>query len=186
MMILKYLPWNIRQKAIKFLLIKKNIPCSSRLNVDGYFPHFNVEGRIIFDAECYFRSFRLRQFITVRRGAELHIGSNVFMNDGVNICASKSIHIGHSAKIGDMVYIYDSDFHVVCPDLPVREKPVVVGDNAWIGACSIILPGAVIGSHSVIGAGSVVTGEIPPCSVAAGVPARVIKSFAAPENWRRE
>jgi acetyltransferase-like isoleucine patch superfamily enzyme len=113
------------------------------------------------------------------------MGPGSFLNDGVNICAARSIRIGAHAKIGDMTYIYDTDFHQLSPDNPIRVMPVSIGDNVWIGAMSMILPGAVIGDHSVIGAGSIVTGAIPARSLAVGAPARVVRELNIPVGWLR-
>jgi acetyltransferase-like isoleucine patch superfamily enzyme len=116
----------------------------------------------------------------------LEIGYSSFLNDGVNICATQSVRIGHHAKIGDMAYIYDTDFHEVSPDAPIKHAPVFIGNNVWIGAYSMVLPGAVIGDHSVIAAGSIVTCAIPTKSLAAGSPARVIRTLNVPDGWLRK
>jgi acetyltransferase-like isoleucine patch superfamily enzyme len=58
---------------------------------------------------------------------------------------------------------------------PVEAAPVVVEDGAWIGACVTLLPGARVGAGSVVGAGSLVVGELPPCVLAVGRPARVVR-----------
>jgi acetyltransferase-like isoleucine patch superfamily enzyme len=107
------------------------------------------------------------------------------MNDGTNVCAAKRITIGASTKIGDMTYIYDTDFHQISASDPVNCKPVRIGKNVWIGSNCMILAGAIIGDHSVIGAGSIVTGEIPPRSLAVGSPARVVKTFSVADDWIR-
>ena len=67
-------------------------------------------------------------------------------------------------------------------DLPISkqvmpERPVSIGDGAWLGHGTVVLPGAVVGRHVVVGANSVVTGELPDNCVAAGVPAKVIKQL---------
>lgn len=132
-----------------------------------------------------FRSYRLPQYIVVKEGGALTIGHDSFINDGVSICATRSIAIGAHVKIGDMVYIYDTDFHAISPGQPVRHEPVVIGNNVWIGSNAMVMPGANIGDHSVIAAGSIVTGTIPPKSLAAGTPARVIREFEVQEGWVR-
>jgi acetyltransferase-like isoleucine patch superfamily enzyme len=63
------------------------------------------------------------------------------------------------------------------------ENPVVIGDGSWIGAGSVILPGARIGKHVAIGANSVVNGEIPDFSVAVGSPAKVVKQYSEHSGW---
>jgi acetyltransferase-like isoleucine patch superfamily enzyme len=184
--IIECLPWRLKLFLLKRFLRRRNIQCDGLPSFAGPWPEINNEGKMSIGANCLFRSFRLRQCITVYRAAELEIGGGSFVNDGVNICATQSIRIGHHAKIGDMAYIYDTDFHEVSPDAPVKHAPVSIGNNVWIGANSMILPGAIIGDHSVIGAGSIVTGHIPAKSVAAGSPARVIKTLNVPDDWLRK
>ena len=120
----------------------------------------------------------------VDRGAVLTIGDNVGMSQAALIC-HKSITIGNNVKIGGGVCIYDTDFHSLDPvirrsseDLKNRaEKPVVIGNDVFIGAKSIILKGVTIGENSVIGAGSVVTKSVPANQIWAGNPAKFIRSI---------
>lgn len=120
----------------------------------------------------------------VDRGAELIIGDNVGISQTALIC-HKSIKIGNDVKIGGGVSIYDTDFHSLNPeirkskdDIKYRiEKPVVIKDNAFIGAHSIILKGVTIGENSIIGAGSVVTKSVPNDQIWAGNPAKFIKNI---------
>lgn len=120
----------------------------------------------------------------VDRGAVLTIGDNVGMSQSALIC-HKSITIGNNVKIGGGVCIYDTDFHSLDPvirrsseDLKNRaEKPVVIGNDVFIGAKSIILKGVTIGENSVIGAGSVVTKSVPANQIWAGNPAKFIKNI---------
>lgn len=85
-----------------------------------------------------------------------------------------------------MTYFYDTDFHEISPEHPTKNAPVSIGNNVWIGAKAIILPGSVIGDHCVIAAGSIVTSEIPAKTLAAGIPAKVIKNIKVPDYWVRE
>ena len=120
----------------------------------------------------------------VDRGAVLTIGDNVGMSQAALIC-HKSITIGNNVKIGGGVCIYDTDFHSLDPvirrsseDLKNRaEKPVVIGNDVFIGAKSIILKGVTIGDNSVIGAGSVVTKSVPANQIWAGNPAKFIRNI---------
>ena len=84
--------------------------------------------------------------------------------------------IGDWVLIGWDVTITDTDEHD-WPGLGRRCAPVTIGDNAWIGARSIILKGVTVGEHAVIGAGSVVTRDVPPYALAAGSPAKVIREL---------
>ncbi len=76
--------------------------------------------------------------------------------------------------------LMDNAYHTIDPcrrnEVPPT-RPIVIGDEVWLGARVIVLPGATIGSQSVIGAGSVVSGDVPPRSLAAGVPCKVIRSI---------
>lgn len=175
----------LRQHTLRRYLRRNKISFDSLPSFSGKWPDINNEGRIKIAPNCNFRSFRLQQQITVGKSAELSIAENSYLNDGVIICAAQSIVIGRDAKIADMTYIYDTDFHEVSPDAPIRVAPVKIGNNVWIGAKSMILAGSVIGDHSVIAAGSVVTGNIPAKSLAAGIPAKVIKPLDVPDSWVR-
>jgi acetyltransferase-like isoleucine patch superfamily enzyme len=119
----------------------------------------------------------------VDRGATLTIGENVGISSTA-IVAHQQIAIGNNVKIGGGVCIYDTDFHSLNPesrkhketDKPqTRNKPVVIGDNVFIGAHSTLLKGVSIGENVIIGACSVVTKSIPPNEIWAGNPAVFIK-----------
>lgn len=118
---------------------------------------------------------------TVRPHAHISIGDDAGLT-GTVICAAKSVTVGRHCLIGSDVIIADNDFHPVTapnrryerdPDR-IGAKPVVIGDNVFIGARSVILKGVHIGDNAVIGAGSVVTHDIPANTIAAGNPARVV------------
>ena len=117
--------------------------------------------------------------IWVNKNACLTIKDNVGISNATISCFD-SIEIGNNCFIGGGVCIYDTDFHAVSVNArnsnekPVT-KPVVIGDNVFIGAHSIILKGVIIGEGAVIGAGSVVTKPVPENEIWAGNPARFIK-----------
>lgn len=118
--------------------------------------------------------------LVVGRGGELEIGDGVFINHGVSIAASLRVTIGRSATIGPSVFITDNDFHRLEPERrneAPESRPVTIGENVWLGLRVIVLPGVTIGDHTVVGAGSIVTRDLPPRVLAAGVPARVIRSL---------
>jgi len=168
-----------------FFLCHRSPEFASLPIVKGRWPQIHNGGVIKFGKRCVFQHGRVRSSMCAWSNATLDVGDHAFFNEGVDICASKHIKIGHHVKVGGNVYIYDTDFHRVCPDLPTSQAPVTIGNNVWIGTRAIILAGAEIGNHSVIGAGAVVTGKIPACCVAAGNPARVLRTFEAPADWVR-
>lgn len=119
---------------------------------------------------------------TMRPGAEIVIGEDTGMSGG-SICAAGSIRIGAGCLIGANVTLADSDFHAIRPANrrynrnpdEIAVAPIVIEDNVFIGADAFVLKGVTIGKNSVIGAGAVVTRDIPPNAIAAGNPANVIK-----------
>jgi acetyltransferase-like isoleucine patch superfamily enzyme len=115
-------------------------------------------------------------------GAEgaLEIGEGSFINYGCSIAATRLVRIGARCMIGTYAIMIDNDFHRVEPERRMEtppSAPIILEDNVWLGARVTVLSGVTIGSGSVIGAGSVVTKNIPSRSLAAGVPARVIRSL---------
>jgi len=116
-------------------------------------------------------------------GAEIVIGNNTGIS-GATLYSAKQIVIGSNVTLGANVAIYDTDFHSLDPlerrasnQASIKSAPVAIDDDAFIGAASIILKGVQIGRCSVIGAGSVVTKNIPPYCLAAGNPAKIIKQL---------
>jgi acetyltransferase-like isoleucine patch superfamily enzyme len=114
----------------------------------------------------------------------VRIGDRCLIGRGSGIVGHLQIEIGDDVWTGHHVYITDQNHGYDDPDLPISrqvqpERPVVIGDGSWIGHGTVVLPGARIGRHVVIGANSVVTGEIPDYSIAVGAPARVVKRIVS-------
>lgn len=108
----------------------------------------------------------------------LEIGDGVLINHGCSIGATKHVRIGDRCNLGSQSILIDNAFHELDPDRRDSRPdpaPVVLEDNVWLAARVIVLPGVTIGKNSVVGAGSVVTRDLPPDVLAAGVPARVIR-----------
>lgn len=110
------------------------------------------------------------------------IGDRCLIGKGSGIVGHFSIEIGDDVWTGHHVYITDQNHGYLDVDRPVSvqvmpERPVRIGRGSWLGHGSVILPGAEIGEHVVVGANSVVTGVIPSFSVAVGSPARVIRRY---------
>lgn len=120
----------------------------------------------------------------------LRIGDRCVIGRGSSIIAHTGIDIGNDVWTGPNVYVTDQNHGYTDVDRPIwrqpppPDRPVVIGDGAWLGYGAVVLPGARIGRNTVIGANAVVTGEIPDFSVAVGAPARVIKRHVPGEGWR--
>lgn len=118
--------------------------------------------------------------IAVGRNGRLEIGESVFINYGSTIAAQESIYIGPNCNIGTFVMMMDNSFHRLEPERRLESPesaPIVLEENVWLGGRVIVLPGVCIGAGSAVGAGSVVTKDIPPRSLAVGVPAKVIREL---------
>lgn len=124
------------------------------------------------------KRFNFNQPFRCDYGCNVHIGENFFANFNLTILDEAEVRIGNNVLIGPNVSIYTA-CHPLDPDERNTwvewAEGVTIGDNVWIGGSVTILPGVRIGNNSVIGAGSVVTRDIPDNVVAAGNPARVIR-----------
>ncbi|WP_084130182.1 sugar O-acetyltransferase [Demequina sp. NBRC 110055] len=114
-------------------------------------------------------------------GENIHIGARTFINYHLTALDVATITIGEDCQIGPNVQLL-TPTHPIEPG-PRRDKleaakPIVIEDNVWLGGGVIVCPGVTIGKDSVIGAGSVVTKDIPAGVVAVGNPARVVRSIA--------
>ena len=121
-------------------------------------------------------------------GSQLIIGNNVGIS-GSTICASTSVTIGDNVMIGSGCIITDTDAHPIDwrdrmedRDAHTLKAPVVIGNNVFIGTRSIILKGVTIGDRAVIGAGSVVSSDVPADCIVAGNPSKVVKQLRQPEK----
>jgi acetyltransferase-like isoleucine patch superfamily enzyme len=124
---------------------------------------------------------------TLAPGAAIHIGDRVGISGG-SICAARFVEIGEDSMLGANVTIADTDFHSLDPAFrasnghpTIGTAAVHIGRRVFIGTNSIVLKGVSIGNNSVIGAGSVITREIPADCVAAGNPCRVIRQLRPSE-----
>lgn len=113
-------------------------------------------------------------------GRHVHLGKDVYFNFNVTLVDDNDIYIGDNTMIGPNTVIATAG-HPVCPD--IRQKggqfniPVHIGKNCWLGAGVIVLPGVTIGDNTVVGAGSVVTKDLPANVVAAGNPCRILRTI---------
>ena len=113
-------------------------------------------------------------------GQNIYLGDHVFLNRMCNILDCNEVRIGHHVMIGPSVQLYTAAHHLQAEariqGLEVA-KAIVIEDKVWIGGSAILLPGVRIGRNAVVGAGAVVSRDVPPNTVVAGNPARVIREI---------
>ena len=138
------------------------------------------------------------RFDLAGEGKTLTIGRNCQFGDNTHIVAHKSVRIGNDVLLASKIFISDTSHgeyngaEQVSPyslprDRALMSMPVEIGDRVWLGENVVVLAGVKIGEGCIVGANSVVTKEIPPNSIAAGIPARVIKKWNEEEkSWIRE
>jgi maltose O-acetyltransferase len=102
--------------------------------------------------------------LTCHPGAQLTLGSRCHLNYGVSLEVWDSVHIGARCMFASLVRISDRDGQ--------RTEPIIIEDDVWVAHGAILMPGVRIGARSVVAAGSIVTQDVPPDSLAMGNPAR--------------
>ncbi|MFC5050671.1 acyltransferase [Rubritalea spongiae] len=135
---------------------------------------------------CCRRMFRsMGKDVKIGRGSYFGSGVDIEIGDyssfSIDSWISNDTVIGKDVMMGPAVMMLSGSHHFERLDIPMREqgaperRPIVVGDDVWIGARCIILPGVKIGSHAIVGAGSIVTKDVPEYAIVGGNPAKVIK-----------
>jgi acetyltransferase-like isoleucine patch superfamily enzyme len=174
----------LETRLLRFILRIKGVPYGK--NLKGNYCKIQTWGRIELadniqlwsypDGEAYKTCL-----LTWRSTASIKIGSNCMLN-GTVIHSRSKVVIGNNCMFGAGTVILDSDFHSTTINPTVRreqvqavDRPVVIGNNVWVGRNAIILKGVHIGDNSIVAAGSVVTKSIPPNQVFGGNPARFMK-----------
>jgi acetyltransferase-like isoleucine patch superfamily enzyme len=118
--------------------------------------------------------------LVLSSSGRLSVGAGTVFGHHCTVAAKESVMIGEKCLIAELVSIRDHDHAFDRTDIPVLEQgatsaPVSIGSDVWIGAKATILKGVTIGDHAVIGAGAVVTTNIPSLGIAVGVPAKVVR-----------
>jgi acetyltransferase-like isoleucine patch superfamily enzyme len=118
----------------------------------------------------------------------VRIGDRCVIGRGSHLVGHFSIELGDDIQTGPYVYITDQNHSYEDPVVPIGvqwpvEAPVRIGSGSWLGASSVVLPGADIGEHVVVAAGAVVRGRVPGHCVVAGVPARIVRRWVSGEGW---
>lgn len=145
-------------------------------------PAINNQGQLLIGDRVRLASGVSTLELSVGPHGTLQIGDRVLINHGCSIGATKLVRIGERCNIGSQSILIDNAFHELDPDRRDQQPdsaPVVLEDNVWLAARVIVLPGVTIGKNSVVGAGSVVTRDLPPDVLAAGIPAKVVRPLRA-------
>jgi maltose O-acetyltransferase len=133
---------------------------------------------------CKFIFLKCGKGVVIRKGAYFGTGRDIEIGDnseiGYNAFLTSDVKIGKEVLMGHNVTILTTSHRYEDPDVLIHHQgmersPVHIGDDVWIGCNCVILMGVTIGSHAVVGAGSVVTKDVPPLALVAGVPARFIR-----------
>ena len=122
-------------------------------------------------------------WITAPGSARIRIGGGTFLNMGVMLAAHELVEIGEHCMFANGCFVTDANHRFDDPDKPVpwqgftSKGPTRLGDNVWCGANVVITSGVTVGERCVIGANSVLTEDLPPFSIAAGAPAKVLRTI---------
>jgi acetyltransferase-like isoleucine patch superfamily enzyme len=126
-------------------------------------------------------------WLTLSPQARVRIGAGCFLNRNTMVAAMDRVEIGDHVMFANGCFIGDADHRFDDPDKPVpwqgftSQGPVKIGDNAWFGVNCVVTSGVTIGERCVVGANSVVIADLPPRTIAAGAPAKVIREISYPE-----
>ncbi len=122
-------------------------------------------------------------WITMAPEARITIGEGCFLNRGVMLAAQQGIEIGDHTMFANGCFVGDASHNYEDPDLPITwqgfssKGPVKIGSNCWFGIGVVVTSGVSVGERCVVGANSVVTRDLPPGTIAAGSPAKVIREI---------
>ncbi|MGZ4197771.1 MAG: acyltransferase [Solirubrobacteraceae bacterium] len=173
------LPWNRARIHWEFARREAFV----RWPVHGNVLEALLDGRLEIGAHTVFEP---DVWLTAPGAARIRIGGGTFLNIGVMVAALELVEIGDHCMFANGCFISDGSHRFDDPEKPVpwqgftTKGPTRIGDNVWCGAHVVITSGVTVGERSVIGANSVVTADIPPFSIAAGAPARVLRTIEYP------
>jgi acetyltransferase-like isoleucine patch superfamily enzyme len=123
-------------------------------------------------------------WLTAGDRGQIRIGGGTFLNQGVMVAAEELVEIGEHCMAANGCLITDGSHRFDDPEKPVpwqgftTKGPTRIGDNVWLGANVVVTSGVTIGERCVVGANSVVTDDLPPFSIAAGAPAKVLRTIS--------
>ena len=170
------LPWN--RGRIHWELMRRR--AFARWPIHGNVLEALREGRLEVGPHTLFEP---DVWLTAPAPAQIRIGEGCFLNIGVMVAAVELVEIGDHCMFANGCFVTDGNHRFDDPDKPVpwqgfsTKGPTKIGDNVWCGAHVVVTSGVTIGRRSIIGAGSVVTRDVPPFSIAAGSPAKVLRTI---------
>lgn len=187
-------PFNNRFRQYSLNRAKKSIKRQFKhlgANCNISFPNRIINPQYIsiddnFSCLWNFRIEAIDEYAGVKFNPEIIIGRNVSINSDVHIGCINKVVIGDNVLLASRIYISDhshgdvsAEAIEICPvQRPLVSKgPVVIENNVWVGEGACIMPGVTIGKNSIIGANAVVTKDVPPNVVVAGIPAKILKSL---------
>jgi acetyltransferase-like isoleucine patch superfamily enzyme len=171
------LPWN--RARIHWELMRRD--AFARWPLHGNVREALEDGRLEVGANTLFEP---DVWITVADEAKVRIGEGTFLNVAVMVAAMQLVEIGSHCMLANGCFVTDANHRFDDPDTPITwqgfesKGPTRIGDNVWLGAHVVVTSGVTIGERCVVGANSVVTQDIPPFSIAAGVPAKVLRTVS--------
>lgn len=165
----KLFRWNILFKCGKNITIAKNVDIRLRKNCELTIGDFSYIGE--------------GSLLDCEKGGKIEIGRNTLLFKHVFVVARDSIKIGDNCLIAEFSSIRDSDHSFANLTIPIAQQGfnsagIFISEDVWIGKGAVVLKGVRVGKHTIIGANSVVTKDIPSMSIAVGVPAKVTKNLS--------
>jgi acetyltransferase-like isoleucine patch superfamily enzyme len=168
------LPWNRARIHREFMRRE----AFARWPVHGNVLEAFRDGRLEVGAHTLFEP---HVWVTIGDEGRVRIGSGSFLNLGVMVAAQSLVEIGDHCMFANGCFVSDASHRFDDPDRPVpwqgftSKGPTRIGDNVWCGANVVVTAGVTVAERCVVGANSVVTTDLPPHSIAAGAPAKVLR-----------
>lgn len=179
------------KKSRKKFLLNSNIDTATVLMPSARCDNTGDKDSVVIGKHC-----TLGCLLQTRFGGKITIGENTYIGQNTIIQSKESVKIGNCVIIANNVLIVDNNNHPTDPDMRYQmsmcedfihdelwswkyaeSKPIIVEDNVWIGRDSRILKGVTIGKGSIVALGAVVTKDVPPYTIVAGNPAKVVKEL---------
>jgi acetyltransferase-like isoleucine patch superfamily enzyme len=171
------LPWNRARIHLEFAKREAFV----RWPVEGNVLEMLREGRLEVGAGTLLEP---GVWITGPGDARIRIGAGTFLNRNVMVAAVELVEVGDHCMFANGCFVTDGNHRFDDPEAPVpwqgftTKGPTRIGDNVWCGANVVITSGVTVGERCVIGSNSVVTSDLPPFSIAAGAPAKVLRTIS--------